>query len=56
MSKHRKRPQAQKPRRSADHQREVLELRSSNAAQPHRNKKRYNRKDKHAGRSFDGME
>jgi hypothetical protein len=42
-----KRPQAQKSRRSPQHQREVLELRSSNAAAPHKSKTAYRRKPKH---------
>lgn len=34
-------------RRSPEHQRRVEELRRSNAAQPHRNRKAYTRKEKH---------
>jgi len=48
-----KRPQAQKSRRSAEHQREVLELRRSNASQPHRPANLYSRKPKHPGRGWE---
>jgi hypothetical protein len=48
-----KRPQAQKPRRSAETQRQVLELRSSNAAQPHRSATAYNRRPKHMGKGWE---
>jgi len=34
-------------RRDPEHQRRVLENRSSNAAQPHKNKRKYTRKLKH---------
>jgi len=34
-------------RRSAEAQRIILDLRRSNAAQPHKNKKAYTRKTKH---------
>jgi hypothetical protein len=38
------------PRRSAEHNRIVVERRRSNAAQPHKNKAKYSRKDKHRNR------
>ena len=37
-------------RRSAEHNRIVLERRRSNAAQPHKNKAKYSRKAKHRDR------
>jgi len=37
-------------RRSAEHNRIVLERRRSSAAQPHRNKAKYTRKAKHRNR------
>ena len=37
-------------RRSAEHNRIVLERRRSNAAQPHKNKAKYSRKPKHRNR------
>jgi len=40
-------------RRSNSHQRKVMDLRRSNAAQPHKNKARYNRKRKHASKGWD---
>jgi hypothetical protein len=48
-----KRPQAQKVRRSPETQRQVMELRSSNAAQPHRSANAYTRKPKHVGRGWE---
>jgi hypothetical protein len=48
-----KRPQAQKPRRSADHQRQVLEMRQGNAAQPHRPATDYRRSPKHRNQGWD---
>lgn len=48
-----KRPQAQKPRRSAVHQARVMELRSSNAAMPHRSGAEYVRRPKHMGRGWE---
>jgi hypothetical protein len=40
-------------RRSNGHQRRVLELRRSSAAQPHKNKSKYSRKIKHRGKIDD---
>jgi hypothetical protein len=40
-------------RRSNGHQRRVLELRRSSAAQPHKNKSKYTRKVKHRGKIDD---
>jgi len=37
-------------RRSNGHQRRVMDIRKSNAAQPHANKSKYSRKVKHKGR------
>lgn len=37
-------------RRTEEAQRRIMELRRSNAAQPHANKSKYNRKAKHKGR------
>jgi hypothetical protein len=48
-----KRPQAQKVRRNSEKQREVLELRRSNAAQPHRSGTEYARRPKHMGRGWE---
>jgi hypothetical protein len=39
-------------RRSNGHQRRVLEIRRSNAAMPHKNKKKYSRKNKHKHLTF----
>ena len=48
-----KRPQAQKVRRNSEKQREVLELRRSNAAMPHRSGTEYARRPKHMGRGWE---
>lgn len=37
-------------RRTEEAQRHIMELRRSNAAQPHANKSKYSRKTKHKGR------
>ena len=39
-------------RRTAEAQRIILDLRRSNAAQPHANKAKYTRKTKHKGRDY----
>ena len=41
-----------KPRRTAEQQRIVLEVRRSSAASPHRNKAKYTRKTKHKAREL----
>lgn len=53
MSKSQRRPQSQKSRRNPQHQREVLELRRSNAAMPHRSGKEYRRTRKHRGKDWE---
>ncbi len=49
MNKNR-RPQAQK--RTTDHQRYVTDLRSSNAAMPHKSGTDYRRRPKHMGKGW----
>jgi hypothetical protein len=49
MKKNR-RPQAQK--RTTDHQRYVTDLRSSNAAMPHKSSTDYRRRPKHMGKGW----
>jgi hypothetical protein len=39
-------------RRSNSHQRKVMEIRKSSAAQPHENKSKYNRKEKYKGKMW----
>jgi hypothetical protein len=39
-------------RRSNGHQRKVMEIRRSSAAQPHKNKSKYSRKNKHKSLTF----
>lgn len=50
-----RRQQASKPAKSGNsrYMEAMQELRRSNAAQPHRNKSKYNRKPKHVNRGYD---
>ena len=41
-------------RRDPEHQRRVMDTRRSNAAQPHKNKRKYTRKTKHPERGAEG--